>query len=166
MVGKVKLFIFFILVSLLFLPFAYAKSSVLEAILAFPEKFDGQEVRIEGEVIGEPLRDNQGVWINITSGLKQIGIFSADEKVIEKITYWGSYRETGDQVMIRGVFYQECPLHQKPDVHLKNLQVIKVGQKNDYPVSPQKKQLAMVLSLICLTTALIYFIKLKYGKRT
>jgi len=165
MANKLKLFIFSLLFLTLVTPFVYAKVSALEAVLAFPEKFNEKEVWIEGEVIGEPLKGAQGVWMNITSGSKQIGIFSSDKSIIEKITYWGSYHETGDQVRIKGVFYKECPVHQIRDVHLETLEIVKEGHRNKYPISAQKQQLAKILSVICLTTAFIYLIKLKYGKR-
>ncbi len=165
MANKLKLFIFSLLFLTLATPFVYAKASALEAVLAFPEKFNEKEVWIEGEAVGEPLRDAHGVWINITSGSKQIGVFSSDQSIAEKITYWGSYRETGDRVRIKGVFYKECPVHQTRGVYLETLEVVKEGYRNKYPISAQKQQLAKILSIICLTTAFIYLIKLKYGKR-
>ena len=162
---KLKLFIFCLLFLILATPFVYAKASVLEAILAFPNRFDQREVQIEGEAIGGPLNDAQGVWLNISTGSQQIGVFSSDKSVIERITHWGSYQETGDQVRVKGIFYKECPDHQISDVHLGSLEIIREGYRNEYPISPQKRQLAKILSIICLTIAFIYLIKLKYGKR-
>lgn len=165
MANKLKLFIFSLLFLTLATSFVYAKASALEAVLAFPEKFNEKEVWVKGEVIGEPLKNAQGVWINITSDSKQIGVFSSDRGIIEKITYWGSYRETGDQVRIKGIFYKECPVHQTRDVHLETLEIVKKGHRNEHPISAQKQQLAKILSVICLVTAFIYLTKLKYGKR-
>lgn len=165
MTNKLKLFIFSLLFIILTTSFVYAKASTLEAVLAFSEKFNEKEVWVEGEVIGESLKNAQGVWMNITSGPKQIGIFSSDKGIIEKITYWGSYRYTGDQVRIKGIFYKECPVHQTRDVHLETLEIVKEGYRNKHPISAQKQQLAKILSIICLMTAFVYLIKLKYGKR-
>jgi len=162
---KLKLFIFCLLFLILATPFAYAKASVLEAILAFPDRFDQREVQIEGEAIGESLNDAQGVWLNISTGSQQIGVFSSDKSVIERITHWGSYQETGDRVRVKGIFYKECPDHQISDVHLGSLEILREGYRNEYPISPQKRRIAKILSIICLTIAFIYLIKLKYGKR-
>ncbi len=162
---KLKLFIFCLLLMASAASFAYAENASLGDILASPEEFSGQEVQIEGEVIGEALNDAGGIWLNISTGPQQIGVFSADKEKVEEITYWGSYSATGDQVRIKGIFYKECLAHQISDVHLGSLEIIREGYRNEYPISPQKQQLAKMLSIICLTIAFIYLIKLKYGKR-
>jgi len=151
---------------ILIVPFAYGEVTAIGDILDSPQAFDGVEVVIEGEVIGEGLKDARGVWINILSGRKQIGVFSPDKKIAGLITYWGSYRYTGDQVRIKGVFYKDCPVYQISNVRLNSLEIIKKGHENEFSVSSQKQQLTIVLSIICLTIASVYLIKLKYGKRT
>ncbi len=145
--------------------FAWAENASLEDIFTSPQEFSGQQVQIEGEVIGEALRDARGVWINISSGSSQIGVFSSDKSIAERITHWGSYKETGDQVSVKGIFYKECPDHQISDLHLERLEIIQEGYRNEYIISSQKKQLAKILSMICLAIAFIYLIKIKYGKR-
>ena len=164
MIGKLKYFFFFLMI--LIAPFAYSEVTAIGDILDSPQAFDGLEVVIEGEVIGESLKDARGVWINILSDSRQIGVFSANAKIIDLITYWGSYRYTGDQVQIKGVFYKDCPVYQISNVRLNNLEIIEKGHENEFLVSSQKQQLTIVLFIICLTIASIYLIKLKYGKRT
>jgi len=163
---KLKSFIFCLLFTTLLIPLVYAQSASLGDILAHPDNFIGKEVQIEGEVIGEPLNDPAGVWINISTKEQQIGVFVDNERKIEEITYWGSYSTTGDQVRVKGIFYKECLDHQISDIHLKSLELLGKGYKNEYTVSPGKVKLAKILSLICLVMALIYLIRLKYGKRT
>lgn len=162
---KLKLLIFCLLLTALAAPFAYAGNVSLGDILASPGEFSGREVQIEGEVIGEALNDAEGIWLNVSTGSQQIGIFSADKEKVEKITYWGSYSATGDWVRVKGIFHKECPDHQISDVHLGSLEIIREGYRNEYSISPQKQQLAKILSIICLIIAVIYLIKLKYGKR-
>lgn len=144
--------------------FVYSENTAIEDILEAPQNFNTQEIEVVGEVVGEFLKDDEGVWINITSGSQQIGIFSDHKKVIEAITYWGEYRYSGDLVKVKGIFYKECPSHQISDLHLKTLEIIRKGHKNEFLISPKKKQLAIILSIICLMTAGLYFIKVKYGK--
>ena len=165
MTVKLKLFILCLLPMILGVFSGYAENTSLEAIFASPEIFSGAEVQIEGEVIGEPLNDDKGVWFNLSTGSKQIGIFVSDKEIIEVITYWGSYKDTGDQVRVRGTFYKECPDHQISDLHLASLDIIRKGHSNKYFISDKKQLLAKILSIICLTIAVIYLIKLKYGKR-
>ncbi|MCK4912238.1 MAG: hypothetical protein KAS05_00785 [Candidatus Omnitrophica bacterium] len=162
---KTKFFIFCLLFTALFTSFVYAENASLGDILASPNNFTGKEVQIEGEVIGEPLNDEAGVWVNVSTGQEQIGVFFEDKERIEEIIYWGDYSTTGDQIRVIGVFYKNCPEHQVSDLHLKSLKIIHKGYENEYVISPWKKQLAKILSMICLAMALIYFIKLRYGKR-
>ncbi|MDP8290069.1 MAG: hypothetical protein P9M02_03770 [Candidatus Susulua stagnicola] len=161
---QLKFFIFCLLFVVLSIGFVYADSTSLEDILEFPDSYDGKEVQIEGEVIGEPLNGNLGVWVNV-SAKQQIGVFLADKEKIKEITYWGDYRTTGDQVRVKGIFYKDCPEHQISDVHCKSLEVVGKGHKNKYIISSQKKQLAKILSIIFLIIGLIYLIRLKYGKQ-
>jgi len=158
-------FIFCLLLIVSAIPFAYAENISLEDVFASPEEFSEQEIQIEGEVIGEALNDAGGIWLNVSTGSQQIGVFSADKGMAEEITYWGSYSATGDQVRVKGIFYKECPDHQISDMHLGSLEVIRRGYRNEYKIFPRKQKLAKILSIICLTIAFIYFIKLKYGKR-
>ncbi|NQT28485.1 MAG: hypothetical protein HQ570_02690 [Candidatus Omnitrophica bacterium] len=162
---KLKLFIFCLLLAVSATSIAWAENDSLEDIFTSPKEFSEQQVQIEGEVIGEALRDAQGVWINISSGSSQIGVFSSDKSIIERIAHWGSYEETGDQLRITGIFYKECPDHQISDLHLASLEILREGYRNEYPISPQKQQLAKIFSMICLAIALVYLIRLKYGKR-
>lgn len=162
---KIKFFIFCLSFTALLASFAYAENASLKDILASPSNFTGKEVQIEGEVIGEPLNDEAGAWVNVSTGEEQIGVFFEDKDRIEEISYWGDYSTTGDQIRVIGVFYKDCLDHQISDLHLKSLKIIHKGYKNEYAISPWKEQLAKILSMICLAMALIYFIKLRYGKR-
>lgn len=150
--------IFLTLIILAVFPcFAFAAS--LSEILNAPDEFDSKVVEIEGEAIGNPLNSPNGVWINIKSGENNIGLFSPDKGVLEKIEHWGSYREKGDKLKIRGVFYKNCPLHQISGIHLNSLSIIERGSKNEVALPQERVKLALMLLIICLTTGLIYFIK-------
>ena len=145
--------------------FSYAESYELPDLLTSPDSFDGKVITLEAEVVGEILRENSGAWINILSQGKNIGVFSEDPEVFKAITHWGSYKQIGDKVRIRGVFYKNCPQHKTSDIHLQDLKVLEKGHKNSLMVTPSRRRLAMISFIICLTTAIIYFISLKYGKR-
>jgi len=137
--------------------FVFAVS--LEEILNAPAEFDSKAVEIEAEVIGNPLKGVNGVWLNVKSGESNIGVFSLDAAVLESIKYWGSYGQKGDKLKIKGIFYKNCPLHQISDIHLNSLAVIEKGCENKMAVSSERIRLAVMLFIICLTTGLIYFIK-------
>lgn len=145
---------------------AFAQKNSLKEVLNNPSAFDRKVIEIEGEVIGEPLKAEGGLWINIASGSYNIGVFSSDLEVLNPIEFWGSYKEKGDRVRIKGTFYKNCPWHQISDVHLTTLEVVEKGYKKEILVSPQKVQLSIILFTICLATATLYFIKRKYGRKT
>ena len=144
---------------------AYSQSVSIEELLKNPKVFDSKTVEIEAEAIGEPLKADQGVWVNVTFNGYGLGIFSAEQEAIGKIEHWGSYKETGDFLRIRGVFYKNCPLHQISGIHLKDLKIIKKGEKRKVLVSPSKKKNALILFAVCFMTAIIYFIKRKYARK-
>lgn len=142
-----------------------AQSSSLDEVLVVPDSFDSKTVEIEGEVIGEVLLSDSGAWINIKDESYNIGIFAQKASEFTGIKHWGSHRQQGDRIKVKGVFSKDCPLHQISDLHLESFEVIKQGYARNIEASPQKKKAATNLFIICLTTAVIYLIKVKYGKR-
>ena len=145
-------------------PFAYGEVTPLKEILNQPDIFDRKHVEIEGEAIGEVLKDPGGGWVNIASKGYNIGIFSPDAKTLERIEYWGSYKEKGDQLKIKGIFYKNCPWHQISGVHLETLEIVEKGGERVILVSPFKRRLATILFAMSLMIAVIYLIKRKYGR--
>ena len=145
-----------------------AKSAVvaLGDVLQNVDEFDEKMIEIKGEVIGEVLKTAQGSWINISSGIYSIGIFSDKNEAFDAISYWGNYKEIGDTLKVKGIFYKECVSHQIGDIHLESLEVIEQGYEKIALVSQGKIKIAIISFIICLTTAIIYLIKVKYGKST
>ncbi|MBU1121087.1 MAG: hypothetical protein ABIH71_03295 [Candidatus Omnitrophota bacterium] len=148
--------------SMVFLGAAGAEVVSLNDALADPSKFDKEIVEVEGEVIGDLLKDKDGVWINILSQGSNIGIFSRRDNLDKTINHWGSYRENGDIVKIRGVFYAQCIVHQEMDIHANNISVSKKGNERKETIAGYKVRLSIIFFIICLTTAVIYFIKVGY----
>ena len=54
----------------------------LEEILKNPQYFDNRKIVFEGEVIGEPLKEEGGVWININQGRVGIGVFLENPEAV------------------------------------------------------------------------------------
>jgi hypothetical protein len=156
--------IFLVLFLVLNLNFAWAVS--LSDILINPDEFDGKLVEIEAEVIGEQLVNKKGGWINVSVGGYNIGIFSSDPKVYDQIKHWGSYKEKGDLVRIKGIFYRNCSLHQISDIHLESLNIVKSGYENKEAVTKYKKWTGIFSSILCSIVTAIYFIKRKYARTT
>lgn len=144
---------------------ASAQPVSLKEILSSSAKFDGEIVEVEGEVIGDLIKDKDGAWINILSENNNIGIFSSDSRLDKAINFWGSYKENGDIVKIRGRFYNRCRRHQERDIHAESITVVKKGSFRNDSVAPYKIRLAVISFIICLTTAVVYFIKIGCKKK-
>lgn len=144
-----------------FIPGVYAGSISLnlERLLNHPDKFDNSLVKVEGEVIGEPLKARKGVWINISFKKYNLGVFLPSGKYLDKITHWGKYGVRGDYLLIQGVFHKNCPQHYETDIHLKSLSVIKTGIIKKTLPSKLKIRYTILLLIISLTFILIYFLK-------
>jgi len=155
----------FLILILILMPISI-KAASLTGILTDPKSFERKEVQIIGEVIGEPLGQEESFWINLSSQGYNIGVFSQDKIKFRTITHWGSYAETGDLVKIEGKFYENCPLHHTSDIHLKSLTVLERGHKNRPRVSKRKVRVANLSLIICLLVSLIYFLKEKRGTRS
>ncbi len=137
----------------------------LEDLITNPDGYDQKVVSFQAEAIGEPLYTESGNWFNVSLDSYNLGVFLKSVNFIEKIKYWGSYKERGDIVEIKGTFYKNCPRHNQMGVHLISLEIAERGKEVEHPVSPEKKRFAFLSLIICLTMGLIYFIRVRLWKK-
>jgi hypothetical protein len=90
-----------------------------------------------------------------------MGIFAKNQSIINSINYWGSYKERGDLIRIKGIFYKNCPVHGGRGLHLSDLEVIEKGKKIKPKVVDEKKRFALFSFVIFLTLGCIYLIKIR-----
>lgn len=150
-----------ILLLLCFAAFFNVRSQVtsLEEILKSARSFNRRDFEVEGEVIGEALNAQGGFWINIFSNGYNIPVFIPDQKWTKDIEHWGSYREQGDSVKVKGTFYENCSVHQETDIHADAIAITARGFVKKEEVASYKIKFSLYLLIICLTLAVIYFIK-------
>ncbi|OPX28831.1 MAG: hypothetical protein B1H08_05195 [Candidatus Omnitrophica bacterium 4484_171] len=145
---------------------AYAAPGRLGYILNHPDKFDRKVVTVEGEAIGNLLNDNRGgVWLNIFDAGYNIGIYAHKKAVFKDVNNFGAYAKRGDIIEVKGIFYKNCPLHAERDIHAVSVKIVRRGYALRETVSGYEKLTSFALSIICLTLAAIYFIKLEYARR-
>ncbi|MCF7875232.1 MAG: hypothetical protein K9L87_01755 [Candidatus Omnitrophica bacterium] len=155
---------FFILIlTFLFSLAVYAEAQTinLKSLIAKPETYDGKMVSFEAEAIGDPLRGKKGSWFNVQSGEYNMGIFVKNQSIINSINYWGNYKERGDLIKIKGIFYKNCSVHGGRDLHLVDLEVVEKGKKIKLKVADGKKRFALFSFVIFLTLGSIYLIKIR-----
>lgn len=140
----------------------YPQSVSISEIMAHSEEFDGKEVVIEAEVIGDIMKRGDYSWININDGSAAIGVY-LDTKEVEKIHKTGAYERKGDRIKITGIFHRAYN-EQGGELAIegKSLEVIEQGRelKNSVPIEKVK----MLLSMIVVTGLILSIKALKHWR--
>jgi len=129
------------------------------------KQYDGKTVSYQGEVIGDVMVRGNYAWINLNDTKNAIGIWLA-APLTKEISYTGSYKSKGDIIEAEGVFHRSCLEHGGDlDIHAKSIKLITKGFEIEESISPIKIRVVIIFLIICLTLAVIYFIRLGYGTR-
>ena len=137
-------------------------SLTLSELLSSPKKYDQQEVSVEGEIIGPPIKKKNGWFINVDIGGGVIGVFT---KKLPKIEHYGQYKENGDVVRVKAVFYSTCRQHRgETDLHSQSIEIIQRGKTMPHPI--KRDNLIAALLLSCLAITLLFLYKKFSGKTT
>jgi hypothetical protein len=121
-------------------------------------QYDGQEVTVEGEAIGEVLERGDGAWININDGGNAIGIWMSLEDA-ESIGYFGDYKSIGDTIRVTGIFFRNCTAHGGDvDIHCEKLAIAAPGHPVKETISPAKAIVSGLLVIFAIS-ALIFFLR-------
>ena len=69
----------------------------LNTLIENAKEMDGQEVTVQGEVIGERMDRGDFTWININDSTNAIGIWLSKSDA-DKILNYGNYKYKGDLI--------------------------------------------------------------------
>ncbi|HHY93140.1 MAG TPA: DNA-binding protein [Firmicutes bacterium] len=115
---------------------AAAAAPAVADLVAHPAAFDGQEVTIEGEAIGDILLSGPSGWVNVLQGGTAVGVY-APREALTVIKTTGDYRHQGDTIRVRGTFHRSCREHQGEfDIHAAGISVVAPGRIVPHPVPP------------------------------
>ena len=118
---------------------------------------DGKTVTIKGEAIKEPMRRGDYTWLNIGDGSNAMGIWVKSSEA-EKITVYGDYKHMGDVVKVTGILYRACSEHGGDmDIHAEELKIVEHGQEIAHPVKELKVRASLILMIITIILAAIYY---------
>jgi hypothetical protein len=135
--------------------------------------YDGKEITITGEVVGDVmLRDGYG-WVTVNddiyatksieeggelSGYSNLGIAVwAPRGELERIHVLGGYKNKGDRVRVTGVFNRACQEHGgDTDIHASTVEVLEQGYPISHPFAWWKLVLVLVLAAAALTLGIIW----------
>jgi hypothetical protein len=117
-------------------------------LIEHSREYDGKAVEYSGELIGEPLRRADHLWINVSDGDNAIGIW-VRRSFMPPVRYFGTYSARGDTVLVRGLFHKSCPEHGGDmDIHAEAIAVVAPGEARQHRV--KAASLAWVLGLFAL----------------
>lgn len=120
----------------------------LNTLIENAKEMDGQEVTVQGEVIGERMDRGDYSWININDGTNAMGIWLSKSEA-EKVLNYGNYKYKGDTVKITGVFSRACAEHGgESDLHSNSIQVIEQGHRVNEQLSCVKIVSAIILAVV------------------
>jgi hypothetical protein len=134
---------------------AAAAVPTIADLVADPAQFDGREVTIEGEAIGDILRHGTFGWVNVLQAGTAVGVY-APQKAFAAIKTTGDYWHRGDTVRVRGIFHRSCPEHQgEMDIHATDISVVAPGRVVSHPVPFRRRYWAAGLTAFALGLAAV-----------
>jgi len=165
----VKVLFLLLVLSILFSSLSqvvFAEETIpINRLISNMKEYDGKEVTIEGEVVGDIMIRGQSAWITVNDdpysrisleeggsfkGLSNIGIgVWAQKEQVDDIKVLGGYKNKGDIVIVRGVFHRACHEHGgDTDIHAISIEVRKQGYPFRHPIQWWKLLLAISFSLV------------------
>lgn len=153
--------IFFILV-LFFVAKGEEKIIRIRELYENFEKYDGKEVIIIGEAIGDIMGRGDEKWINLKDEFEDfcIGVV-INKKDVEKIKLLGKYKVRGDLLKIYGIYNVKCEKHVgERDIHALKIEILKSGEVLKEEINIFKIFISFFLLLIT-----VFIMSLSHKKR-
>jgi hypothetical protein len=113
------------------------------------QQLDGQEVVIEGEVVGDIIAAENGHrWLMLQDGGASISVLISEDD-LDKVVRLGRYGQIGTRLEVTGEFRTDCVEHQGlVDVHATKLVVLDEGTGLTERVDVRKLQVGGLLVVI------------------
>ncbi|MGA1840235.1 MAG: hypothetical protein ACMUIU_06375 [bacterium] len=152
----ISLFLYIILPS--YYPvFAIAKEYKINQLIRQMKKFNGYNVEIKGEIVGDIMKRKNGTWLNIDDGSESIGVWYQKHN-LPRIDFIGDYKSKGDILLISGIFNSACSVHGgETDIHAMEIIKVKKGHPIHHPISPEKIKWTLILIAFSIATIGIYW---------
>lgn len=134
-----------------------AKNVTLNDLIENGKKLDNKELTLQGEAIGESLSRGEYTWININDTTNAMGIYMKTTDS-DKVTMYGSHKEQGDVLEVKGTFHRACKEHGGDmDIHAKKVTIVEKGKVKDDIISKSKASLAIGLSIVTIMLGFIAY---------
>jgi hypothetical protein len=126
----------------------------VETLISSGAAYDGREVTIRGEVIGDIMERGGGYWLNVLSPEgTAIGVRAVRDQ-IESIACLGDYSHSGDMVEVKGIYYRYAQrLGGETCVVADEVKITRPGTEVSHPLSGGKILISVLLTLISVAAA-------------
>ncbi|MHB9153085.1 MAG: hypothetical protein ACYC2S_10550 [Spirochaetales bacterium] len=123
------------------------KTSALK-LIDNAKAYDGHQVEITGELIGDVMVRGDYAWISILNEGTAISAW-IEKSMLPPDTSIGGYARSGDIVSLRGIFHRACPEHGGDlDIHATSLELVSKGASVNHPVNTSVVLISLTLLVI------------------
>jgi hypothetical protein len=103
-------------------------------LIEHAKEYDGQQVTVTGEVIGDIMRRGDTGWINVSDGSGDLGVW-APTAALASVKVAGRYHTRGDQVEVTGIFHRGDPAQGGDlDLQATSVRVVEAGAPVAHPI--------------------------------
>ena len=139
----------------------YAAQPTISELLKNPRQWDNQQIEITGEAIGDLMRRDEHVWLNLGDQGVAIGVWG-EAALFDQVVNLGDYNHRGDIIRVTGEFHLACSEHGGDmDIHVQELEVVQAGYPVEHPVEEKR----IVWAVIALLGSLFLGIPLYQRRR-
>lgn len=135
-----------------------------EELFKIPDEYDGKEISLRGEVVGDVMVRGEFAWLNVHDGYGAIGVF-APLGIVQDISYRGDYTFSGDAIRVRGKFHASCEVHGgDTDIHAQKITILSEGGRIYRSIDENKVKLSIVFPSIALLLTLVHILVRRFRK--
>jgi len=146
---------------------AVGEATPVETLISSGAAYDGREVTIRGEVIGDIMERGEEYWVNVLSSEgAAIGV-RAREDQISAIACSGDYFHTGDLVEVAGIYYRYAKrFGGETCIVADEVKLTRPGTEVSHPLSAGKILISVLLTLLSAAAAAFMKTKISPAAKT
>ncbi|MFH1860561.1 MAG: DNA-binding protein [bacterium] len=138
-------------------------SETSEELVTKCKEYDGKNITLEGEIVGEIAKRGENAWLNISDGNYGIGVF-APVSMIPAVSHMGNYNAKGDIISVAGVLHRACPEHGGGlDIHATAIVLSNHGHYLQHKIKPERIKAVFFLALIAIIVISLNHLKTIQG---
>jgi hypothetical protein len=146
---------------------AYAEALRVDSFLSLVregKRYDGMEIEIEGEAVGDVMLRGTYAWVNIRSSEDvALGIVVTPDQA-RRISRTGDYFHAGDRLRVTGTFYRFAPRYGgETCVVAREMRVVREGSATPHPAARRRVRAAISLMAFAILLFIALAVKCRMG---